>query len=126
MKYVKIQSTKTINVTPGLQAVDNTLTDLHVVDRLKISPSWPKACVLIKRGVHWYPSEITEWPAVKALSRDNVITIGETSDTPEDIVVSSEEMHAKLEEIQEPVQEHKRKRRSSNAVSDDSLESLTE
>lgn len=123
--FVKIQSTKTINVAPGLQAVDNTLTDLHVVDRLKVSASWPRACVLIRRGVFWYPSEIVEWPAVKALSNDNIITIGEESDTPGEVAISKEEVQAKLEEVktEEVVEQPKRKRR---AASEDSLESLAE
>ena len=82
--YVKIQSEKSIYVTPGLQHQDVTNPDAHVADRLKVSPLWPRCTVLIKKGVHWYPSEITEWRTVRALERDKVLTIGESSDSPTD------------------------------------------
>ena len=82
--YVKIQSSTTINVTAGLQCKNVTNPDAHVPDRLKVNPSWPKCTVLIREGVHWYPSEITEWPTVKALANDKILTIGEDSDKPVD------------------------------------------
>ena len=75
-KFVRIQSQKTIQVTAGLNHQDNTNEDAHVPDRLKISSMWPKALVLIRAGAHLYPSEIVEWPTVKALEKDNIITIG--------------------------------------------------
>lgn len=74
--YVQIQSSKNIKVTMGLQYQDVTNPDAHVPDRLKVSPSWPKANVLIKIGQHLYPSEIVEWPTVQALVKDGILTIG--------------------------------------------------
>ena len=88
--FVKIQSSKTINVTPGLQHNDVTNPDAHVPDRLRIAPTWPKTTVLIKTGVNWYPSEITEWETVKALADKKILTIGEFSDTCEDEVAIKE------------------------------------
>lgn len=79
--YVRIQSTKTINVTCGLQNMDVTNKDAHIPDRLKVSALWPKCAVKIEVGAHYYPSEIVEWPTVKALERDKIITIGELVDT---------------------------------------------
>lgn len=84
--FVRIQSTKTINVTMGLQNQDVTNADAHVPDRLKVSPLWPKLIVQIKEGVYWYPSEITKWETVKALVKDKILTIGEfanETDSPE-------------------------------------------
>lgn len=78
--FVRIQSTKTINVTMGLHNQDVTNPDAHIPDRLKVNPLWPKLTVLIREGVHWYPSEIAEWPTVKALANDKILTIGEFSD----------------------------------------------
>lgn len=82
--YVRIQSSKTIQVTCGLQNKDVTNPDAHVADRLKISPSWPTCSIVIKKGVHAYPSEITTWNTVKALVDGKVLTIGEFTDSCED------------------------------------------
>lgn len=76
-KYVRIQSTMNIAVTPGLQAQDVTNKDAHVGDRLKVQSLWPKATVNIYEGVGTYPAYITEWNTVKALAKDRVLTIGE-------------------------------------------------
>lgn len=82
--FVRIQSNTTINVTMGLHNQDVTNKDAHVPDRLKVNPLWPKLTVLIRQGVHWYPSEIAEWPTVKALAEDKILTIGEFSDSCEE------------------------------------------
>lgn len=78
--YVRIHSSVTINVTPGLQNQDVTNKDAHVPDRLKVSPLWPKLTVLIQAGEGVYPSEIAEWPTVKALEHDKLLTIGQYMD----------------------------------------------
>lgn len=79
-KYVRIQSRQTIQVTCGLQNNDVTNPEANIPDRLKISPSWPRCCVIIKEGAHLYPSEIAEWSTVKALANDKILTIGEFTD----------------------------------------------
>ncbi len=84
MKLVRIQSTRTIKVTCGLQHLDVTNPDAHVPDRLKVSAEWPKCQVLIKQGVGEYPAEIIEWATVKALVKDKVLTIGETLEAETD------------------------------------------
>lgn len=78
MANVRIQSSKTITVTKGLQHVDVTNADAHVPDRLKVSPSWQKSSILIRQGVGLYPAEIKEWNTVKALAKDGILTIGDT------------------------------------------------
>lgn len=94
--YVRIQSSTTIMVTAGLQADNVTNKDAHVPDRLKVNPLWPRMTVLIHAGAHWYPSEIAEWPSVKALSNDKVLTIGEFSNTPSE---NAEEVKSKKEDL---------------------------
>lgn len=79
--YVRIQSSKTIKVTAGLQLQDVTNKDAHVADRLKVNPLWPKTTVLIREGAGIYPSEIATWPTVKALQKDGILTIGDYLDT---------------------------------------------
>lgn len=82
-KFVRIQSEVTIKVTTGLQNKNETDYDAHIPDRLKVSPEWPKHTVLIRKGAHKYPAEIAEWPSVKALANDKVLTIGETTEVAE-------------------------------------------
>lgn len=89
-QYVRIQSSMTINVTSGLQAKDVTNADAHIPDRLKVNPAWPKATCLILAGAGVYPACVAEWPAVKALAKDKVLTIGEyldNAETPEQEVL---------------------------------------
>ena len=98
--YVKIQSNITINVTPGLNHKDLTNKDSDIANRMKVKSTWPKAAVLIKQGQHWYPSDIVNWPTVKALEKDKVLTIGEYSDNPnDDKEVSKEKFDKILKEL---------------------------
>lgn len=98
--YVTIQSNVTIKVTPGLQANDVTNPDAHVPDRLKVSPAWPRATVLIRQGQGIYPAEIAEWPTVKALQKDKVLTIGTYVDTADGkIAEQTSDLKAALAEI---------------------------
>lgn len=77
--FVRIQSSKTIQVTMGLQNKDVTNPDAHVADRLKVSPLWPKTKVLIRAGVGNYPAIIQSWPSVQALVSDGILTISESA-----------------------------------------------
>lgn len=95
--YVRIQSQKTIQVTCGLQNTDVTNPDAHIPDRLKISPNWPRCSVLIQAGAHLYPSEVAEWPTVKALEKDKVLTIGEFTDEVDDDNQDVAEKKSKLQ-----------------------------
>lgn len=116
--YVRIQSTRTITVTPGLQAQDVSNPDAHVPDRLRVSPIWPKSCVQIKEGTFYYPAEIVNWNTVKSLVNDKVFTIGEFSDTCDDqtIVDKKEELFLNKEEreyYQHEMEEAKQKKEAS-------------
>lgn len=81
-EFIRIQSKIDINVTPGLQYDDHTNYDSDLPNRLKVSPSWPKAIVHIKVGVDIYPAEIREWETVKALEKSGVITVGDAIEEP--------------------------------------------
>lgn len=98
--FVRIQSNVDIVVTPGLQHNDVTNPDAHVPDRLKVSPSWPKATCLIRQGAGIYPSDIIEWPTVQALAKDKILTIGEQLDSADETVdQQKQELALNLEEI---------------------------
>lgn len=75
-EFIEIQSSKSIVVTSGLQFQDATNPDAHVADRLKVAPLWPKLKIMIKAGKHTYPSFVKDWPTVKALEKDGIITVG--------------------------------------------------
>lgn len=102
-KFVQIQSEVTIKVTTGLQNKDVTNPDAHVPDRLKINPKWPKHQVLIKQGAYKYPAEIAEWPTVKALANDKIITIGSVSELDENEMNDTEK--AMLNTVSEATKE---------------------
>lgn len=98
-KYVKIQSTMNIAVTPGLQCSDYTDPKKNVADKLNIKPRWQNACIEIKMGVHYYPAEIANWNTVKALVKKNILTIGEvTTKIPdEDLAKEASKVDTKFE-----------------------------
>lgn len=102
MKYVRIQSTMNITVTPGLQYQDVTNPQAQVPDRLKINALWAKATVDIKQGVHWYPAEIKKWNTVQQLVKEKVLTFGEEADKPDDepaVEKIKEDLDRNLDEI---------------------------
>ena len=99
--YVRIQSSRNIRVTMGLNCQDVTNPDAHIPDRLKINPLWPKLSVLIKQGAGWYPSEVASWSTVKALVDDDILTIDELSDIADDSVIAEkQELVKKIEKIE--------------------------
>lgn len=78
MKFVRIQSTRTIEITPGLLSIDMTNPDAHVPDRFKIATGGTTMMrVLIQTGTHYYPACIKAWSVIPSLVRDNIITVGE-------------------------------------------------
>lgn len=96
-KYVRLQSTKNITVTPGLLNIEMTNPNAHVPDRLRVASVWTQFCVKIHTGVGYYPAQIKEWGSVKSLVEDGVFTIGEeTDDCQGDL--EAEEMYNKLKE----------------------------
>ena len=110
---IRIQSTKTIQVTCGLEHQDVTNPDAHVPDRLKVSAEWPKCMVLIKAGVGEYPAEIAEWATVKALAKDKIITIGEA------IEATTDEQKQTVEEFEhKEASIRKRKSKSLDEISE--------
>ncbi len=99
-KFVRIQSTRPITVTGGLQAIDMTDPNSLNQDKLNVKPSWTAFRVLLKQGTGFYPARIKDWPSVKVLSDKEVLTIGQTVDTlPEnyDDKAKAEKMYKDLE-----------------------------
>lgn len=83
-RFIRIQSTKTIMVAPGLQVVNVTNKDAHVEDRLKVNAAWQNARVKIMAGVAYYPSCIKDWPAVKKLAELSILSVSEETNEIKD------------------------------------------
>lgn len=79
-KYVRIQSTKNINVVGGLQTLDMS-SEVPGHERLNSKPMWTNLTILIKQGAHFYPGIVAEWESVKTLQNKEILTIGQFSDT---------------------------------------------
>lgn len=123
-EFVRIQSTKTIMVTCGLDFQDFTNPDAHIPDRLKVSPSWPKATVLIREGVGNYPTQILEWETVKALIKDNILTVGEKVEKVSDeTMAEAQELEMNLEEIKPKKKSRKKKLEE---IAEETVEEQTE
>lgn len=83
-KFIRIQSTKNIEVTEGLTCIDMTNLDARVADRLRVASAWVKSRILIRQGVGFYPAIIQEWNTVKALVNDGTLTLGFETDECEE------------------------------------------
>ena len=99
-KFVRIQSTRPIVVTGGLQAIN--MTDEHSLnpDKLNVKPSWTSFRIQLKQGTGYYPARIKDWSSVKVLSSKEVLTVGATTDTlPENYEdkAAAEKMYKDLE-----------------------------
>lgn len=122
-KFVRIQSTLNISVTPGLNCIDVTNYASNVPERLNVKSTWVNSTIKIKAGIGYYPALIKTWPSVQALVRDNLITVAEETDTILDQkqFLEAEAMCTKLEkEIKNAENEKKKadtnKKRINNAA----------
>ena len=79
-KFVRIQSTKPITVTGGLQSIDMTDERSLNPDKLNVKPSWTSFRVQLRAGAGYYPARVKDWPSVKVLSSKEVLTVGQTVD----------------------------------------------
>ncbi len=101
-KFIQIQSSINIGVTPGLNALDISEKDAHVPDRLKVQALWPKLTVNIKSGQGVYPEVIKNWNSVKKLAEKGIITIGQVVDetiVSEDDKQVAKDLSVNLEEV---------------------------
>lgn len=81
-QFVKINSSITFEVYPDLNAKDTTNPTAPMADRLQAKPDWVYP-VLIQAGIHFYPSEIKTWAAIKAANKRRLLSISEEVDENE-------------------------------------------
>ena len=96
-RFIRIQSSKNIMVTAGLQSIDMTNRDAHVADRFSVAQMWTGTRVLVKKDVAYYPAVISTWPVVKKLAELGTLSFGETTDScPAEYLEYAEEIEKKL------------------------------
>lgn len=97
-RFIRIQSTKTIMVAPGLQVINVTNKDAHIENRLKVNSVWQNARVKIMSGVAYYPSCIKDWPSVKKLADLSILSISEETNDIKDegMKIAAEALERKL------------------------------
>lgn len=111
--YVQINSQVTVQVTCGLQFKNKTNPNSRLENSMKIDPIWAKLCVVVKKGIHWYPSEIVEWHSFKKLVEHNLVSIaGEADECADGAAISDKKrivnvMH--FEGLDKPVEEPKKR-----------------
>lgn len=116
--YVQISSTKTIQVTCGLQFQDVTNKDAHVPDRLRVLEKWSGFTILVRKGAYDYPIEILEWPTVKSLIEAKIFTVdGVAKETTND---------DKAKEMKNRVEDMKKELPSLAEASEEATEEATE
>lgn len=79
-KFIRITSTKTIRVTPGLQNVNVSNAHANISERLRVNSYWQGSTVMIKVGTGFYPAIIATWNSVKSLVESGILTLGEQTD----------------------------------------------
>ena len=98
-KFVKINSTVNIEVYPDLNALDTTNLAAQLADKLSAKPNWVYP-ILIRTGIHYYPTEIKSWKSVKALAKASKLSISEEVDNvPDDEQEACKKMLEKINKI---------------------------
>lgn len=98
-KFIQVHSELTIEVYPDLSATETTNVDAHVPDRFAAKPNWVYP-VLIEKGLHYYPTEIKNWKAVKTLAKKKLISISEEVDeVPDNEKEKCERLRKQMEKI---------------------------
>lgn len=106
--YIRITSEIDVTVSAGLQSINMTNKDAHVADRLNVKAAWVGTRVLIKKGTGYYPAEIGQWDAVKALAKDKVLTIGEEVDEITDDPESASEAAKEKTKLNNEIKKYKK------------------
>lgn len=98
------------------------------MNKLNLNPTtWTDTQILIRKGIHSYPSEIREWDSVKTLVKAGVITISEgaTDDVnPNDL--SAVKAVEKAEVLENEEKAETKRRNSKKKIMSDLGDSLLE
>lgn len=106
--YVRITSEMDVTVSAGLQSINMTNKDAHVADRLNVKSAWVGTRILIRKGTSYYPAEIAQWDAVKALAKDKVLTIGEEVDEIADDAETAKKAAAEKTKLNNEIKKYKK------------------
>ena len=116
-KFVQISSEVDIKVVRDYAYKD--LSPKGSNQGIKVNPLWIGSEVMIKKGVGIYPSEITNWSAVKKLAAIKKITIGEETDEG---TQEAEDAKARIAKVEDTIKKQLPKKSTSNKPKQESLE----
>lgn len=108
-KFVQISSEVDIKVVRDYVYKD--LSPKASNQGIKVKPLWVGSEVMIKKGVGIYPSEITNWSAVKKLAAIKKITIGEETDEG---TAEAEEAKARIAKVEGTIKQELPRKSNSN------------
>lgn len=83
-KFVKISASRPYRVFSGLQTKNKTSENPTNPNRLNVEALWTDNFVILKQGTWYYPAVVQTWDSVKALEKNEIITIGNEVDTIDD------------------------------------------
>lgn len=83
-KFVRIQSTRNVNLFESLSAINMTNENSRVQEPFRVAQAWSKTCILVKQGTGYYPAVMKDWATVKTLVKNGELTIGEETDVVPD------------------------------------------
>ena len=117
--FIRIQSKKNITVAAGLQSINMSNKNAHVPDRYNVASAWVGTRVLIREGIGYYPIEIKDWDAVKALVKDGILTLGvEVDEIPENemgVVTKAEETISTKKRVKAEIEKYKKQKEATDA-----------
>lgn len=127
-KFVQITSTINLEVYASLEAIQVIRPGNQSGNLMNAKSGWAKIRVLITSGTSWYPSEILNWDAIKALAGKEIITVGAQSDTisnPE-VLKKAEEQAAAIAKGKKDLEVEKARMKASNAVREEEVKKAKE
>lgn len=116
--FIRIQSKKNITVAAGLQSINMSNKNAHIPDRYNVASAWVGTRVLIREGIGYYPNEIKDWDAVKALVKDGILTLGiEVDEVPENemgVVTTVEETTTTKKRVRAEIEKYKKQKEAAD------------
>lgn len=114
-KYVRIQSTMNITVDAGLTCINMTSADARISERLRVQPTWVGTRIDIREGAHYYPCIIKTWDSVKALAKEQILTVGEECD---ECGAEQEQVDAMSKKLEHSLQQTKEREKLTEEVAE--------
>lgn len=125
MKTITINSIRDYFVFGTNYTQNNTAEDS--VNQLNLNPTtWTDTQILIRKGIHTYPSEIAEWDSVKTLLKSGNITISDSDGNADEADIKAVKAVEKAEKLEEAEKSETKRRQTKKKIMSDLGDSLLE